>query len=54
MSEGQTEGEEDGGELGGEIWRPGQLASLCQFVQTEEARVALAGQVTGDLADHAY
>lgn len=31
-----------------------QLGSLCQFVQTEEAQVAVAGQVTGDLTDHTY
>ncbi len=31
-----------------------QLGSLCQFVQTEEARVAVEGQVTGDLTDHTY
>lgn len=31
-----------------------QLGSLCQFVQTEEARVAVEGQVTGDLAGHTY
>lgn len=31
-----------------------QLASLCQFVQTEEAQVAVEGQVTGDLTDHTY
>lgn len=31
-----------------------QLGSLCQFVQTEEARVAVQGQVTGHLADHTY
>lgn len=31
-----------------------ELGSLCQFVQTEEARVAVEGQVTGDLTDHTY
>ena len=31
-----------------------ELGSLCQFVQTEEARVAAEGQVTGDLTDHTY
>lgn len=31
-----------------------QLGSLCQFVQAEEARVAVEGQVTGDLTDHTY
>lgn len=31
-----------------------QLGSLCQFVQTEEAQVAVEGQVTGDLTDHTY
>lgn len=42
-----------------EINREGNLAachlgSLCQFVQTEEAQVAVEGQVTGDLTDHTY
>lgn len=31
-----------------------QLASLCQFVQAEEAQVPVKGQVTGDLTGHAY
>lgn len=31
-----------------------QLCSLCQFVQTEGAQVAVEGQVTGDLTDHTY
>lgn len=41
------------------INREGNLAacqpgSLCQFVQTEEAQVAVEGQVTRDPTDHTY